>query len=103
MANEGGIFLGTELKYAITITADGFDMDRDGWTVEIIRGKNSRVFDKEECFQDEQGQWYVAFGTAEFGAGQYYAAITAFVPDDDFKDGFRTEITVVRLLTVEAI
>jgi len=93
-------YLGTELKYKVTITASGFSMDDDDWSVTISRGKISKSFPKSECIHGEDG-WYVCFDTSELGAGQYIATITALVPDDDFPDGFRTEVQKITLPLVE--
>ena len=48
--------------------------------------------------QDEEG-YYLCFDTADFGTGQIFAIITAYVPDTDFADGFRTEKLKVELTT----
>ena len=92
--------LGTELKYKITMTATGFSMDEDDWTVTISRGSASRTFTKADCIHGGDG-WYVCFDTAAFGPGQYYGTLTAFVPDNDFPDGTRTEVQLVELDYVE--
>lgn len=87
---NGNPKLGDKLKYKITMTATGFSMDIDDWEVTITRGSTSRVFTKADCVHGEAG-WYVRVITSEFGAGQYYATLTAYVPDTDFEDGLRTE------------
>ena len=99
---NSGIYVGTELKYKVTISASGFDQDADDWNVKIIRGKTSRTFDKSECVHGADG-WYVCFDTAEFGSGSYAAIVTAFVPDGDFPDGYRTEVKKFDLQPVEAV
>lgn len=105
MASSGpGIFVGTDLKFNVTITSQGFDMDTDGWTVEIKRGARSIVFDKSECIHDDtDGKWYVCFSTAELGPGDYYAIVTASVVDADFDDGDRTEVQKMLLMRVESV
>ena len=47
---------GTELKYKVIITATGFSMDDDNWSVTISRGSTSQTFVR-----------------ADFGPGDYYA------------------------------
>lgn len=94
------IYVPTELKYKVTMTATGFSMDNDDWSVTITRGANSRTFLKSECVHGQDG-WYVCFNTADFGAGKYYATLTAYVPDSDFPDGLRTEVKKFELDTVE--
>lgn len=95
-------YVGTELKYKVTITATGFSQDSDDWNVTITRGKTSRTFDKSDCIHGQDG-WYVCFDTTEFGAGMYYATVTAYVPDADFPDGTRTEVKKFELLPVEPV
>ena len=83
--------VGTELKYKVTMTASGFDMSIDDWTVTVARGAVSRVYTKADCIHGQDG-WYVCIDTTDFGAGQYYATLTAYVPDTDLEDGKRTEV-----------
>lgn len=99
MMKEGAI-LGTELKFKITIEAQGFSMVDNDFTVEIVRGNKRKMFAKEDLVYDGEGNYYVCFDTAEFGAGAVYAIVTAFVPDTDFGDMFRTEVQKVNLLTI---
>lgn len=91
---------GTELKYQVVIAAEGFSMDNDDWSVTITRGRISQTFDKADCIHGEGG-WYVCFDTAVFGPGDYYATLTAYVPDSDFPDGLRTERKKIYLRYVE--
>lgn len=95
-------WLGTKFKYAINITAPGFSMEDDDFTVEIKRGSKSRVFQKDDLVEDEQGNYYVCFDSKEFGPGQISAVITAHVPDDDFDDGIRDEVFKVDLIYVKS-
>lgn len=100
MANEG-VFLGTELKFKIDIEAQGFSMTDNDFTVEIVRGSKRKMFAKSDLVNDGEGNYYVCFDTAEFGAGSIYAIVTAFVPDSDFPDMLRTEVQEVNLLTIK--
>ena len=96
------VYLGTELKFKVDISASGFSMDTDSWSVTISCGKHSREFSKSDCISGDDG-WFVCFDTTEFGPGMYYAKVTAYVPDIDFNDGIRTEIKKMPLLNVEAV
>ena len=111
------LYSGTEAKYLIEITADGFSMVDDDFTVEIVRGPNHQFFAKadlvDEEYQEEDAdhntvtkhRYYVCFDTATLGAGTVYAIVTAYVPDMDFSDGLRTEVYKVelgKLIEVEA-
>lgn len=93
-------FVGTKLKFAISISSPGFNMTEDDFTVDIRRGAKTIHFDKEDLVVDENDQYYVCFDTAELGGGVVEAIITAFVPDDDFSDGIRTEVAKITLLSV---
>ena len=97
------VFLGTELKFLVEITAQGFSMVDDDFIVAIARGPNVRVFTKGELIQDENDKFYCCFDTAEFGSGLYKAVITAYVPDDDFEDGFRTEVFQLDLIRIDNV
>lgn len=91
---------GTELKYKVVITATGFSMDTDDWSVTISRGTTSHTYEKADCIHGADG-WYVCFDTADYGPGDYYATLTAYVPDTDLPDGLRTERKKVYLRYVE--
>lgn len=99
---DNGIYIGTELKFAVNITSTGFNMLTDDWKVEIVRGPHKATFTKEDAIFSE-GQYYICFDTAEFGSGTYYAIITAYIPDTDFPDGLRTEVTKITLCKVEMV
>ena len=87
----------TELKYALTITAEGFSMDDDDWKVEIIGGRGKVTLEKKDCFDDGAGHWFFTLNSEAVGAGQPILAVTAYVPDEDFADGLRTEVYKKRL------
>jgi len=95
--------VGTKLKYALTIRADGFDMDEDDFMVEIKRGANSIVLKKEDIERDSEGQYYVCFDTTELGSGSICAVVTAYVPDADFPDGVRTEVMKINLIVARGV
>lgn len=97
------VFVGTKLKFAIAISSPGFDINEDDFTVDIRRGAKLIHFEKEDLVVDENNQYYVCFDTAELGGGIIEAIITAFVPDDDFDDGIRTEVVKLRLLSASRV
>lgn len=97
------IYVGTELKFKIEIEAPGFSMDDDDFTVTIRRRSQEQLFRKGDLVTDGEGGYYVCFDTAEFGAGLISAVIRAYVPDDDFEDGFRTEVMVVDLAMINKV
>ena len=94
--NDNVVYLGTELKFAITITAGGFSMQEDDFSVEFknTSNGNSVKLSKSELVSD--GELYLALvDTTALGAGIVRVVTTAFVPDADFDDGLRTEVNVI--------
>ena len=97
-------YIGTDLKFLVEPTADGFDKDRDEWEVTISRGDKKYTFSKSELSVetvDNKNYYYVCFSTEDFGVGQYYITVTTHTPDEDFEDGFRDDIQQYPLIKVE--
>lgn len=91
---------GTEYKFAITITAEGFSMDQDDFEIKVRGRRKTVTIPKEECIVDGEGQWYFTFDSAVTGGGLITAIVTAYVPDYDFPDDLRTEVEQVDLVYV---
>lgn len=100
MAQTNRTFLGTEVKFLVTIEADGFDMERDDFNITLKRGGSTLVFDKTDLVHDVDS-FYLCFDTKDLGSGVVTATITAYVPDNDFDDGLRTEVYKFDLMTVD--
>ena len=100
MDNE---YLGTELKYQLNITATGFSMVDDDFTVDIVRGPNRIHFEKADLVTDGEGHYFVCFDTTPLGAGLASIICVAYVPDEDFTDGLRTEVRKAELVTLLAV
>ena len=94
-------YVGTELKFAFTIAASGFDMEEDNFQIQLKGAKKSLLIPKEDCFTDDNDQWYFTFDSSKLGTGMVNAIFTAFVPDDDFEDGYRTEVTKIDLIYIK--
>lgn len=96
---EGGSYLGSEKKMAITINCQGFSMMTDPWKVTVVNGCNKIVCDKEHnAVHDEDNQWYLTIDTNQLGIGKPKAIIEIDVPDTDFMDDhYRHEVYVVPL------
>ena len=92
--------VGTKLKFKVEMTASGFSMDSDLWTVTVSRGPVSHVYAKTDCVKGLDG-WFVGVDTTEFGAGTYYATLTGYVPDTDFQGGVRPEVRRFYLIDVD--
>ena len=102
MANERA-FIGTELKFKIDIEASGFSMVDDDFNIVIKKRNIEKRFEKVDLVDDGQGNYYVCFDSAEFGTGTISAIVTAYVPDTDFSDGFRTEVFEMDLVTINKV
>lgn len=93
------IFLGTELKLNINIDSFGeTTMDDYDFNVELIGGsfkKTSKVINKEDAKRVDSDNYIICFDTTELGVGPLKCKITAYLPDGDFRDGKRTEITEI--------
>lgn len=96
------IYLGTELKFALTITSEGFSMITDDFKVVIKSTKKRKevVITKDEMMLDENDKYLFTIDTEELGIGEYWIYVYAYVPDDDFPDGLRTEVQKQQLCTV---
>lgn len=102
--NESGEnygYVGSDFKWAVNMTCEGFSMDDDDWKIVVTRGKNTVEYTKDNSIKDEQeDQWYITVDTLALGAGQCYITFVAYVPDSDFPDGIRTEIQEYELVNV---
>lgn len=95
--------IGSELKYAIEITAQGFSMDDDDFTVYIMKGRNIVKEYAKSDLKVENGTYLLCINTEEVGLGSFDVAAKAEVPDDHFEDGFRTEIERVQAFSVKKL
>lgn len=87
-----GFYVGTEIKIAIAITSEGFDMDRDPWSVTVKCGRRTVTCTEDSGATCVNGQWYITVDTAELGKGLYYLIAEIDVPDAHFSDGYRHEV-----------
>lgn len=94
--NDNVVYLGTELKFAITITAGGFNMEEDDFNVVFKNTTNGNKVElaKEDLVNDGE-LYYALVNTAALGIGYVNVVTTAYVPDADFDDGLRTEVNVI--------
>ena len=93
-------YLGGDLKFLVELEAPGFDMDDDRFTVTLKGRKTEKVYEKADLVTDGEGKWYCCFESDDFGPGLIQVVLTAYVPDDDFEDGIRTEILKYNLINV---
>ena len=86
------IYQGTELKFTLDIQSDGFSMADDDFKVVIKNTKKSVTISKAEMILDENENYLFTVDTGFMGTGEYWITTIAYVPDDDFDDGLRTEV-----------
>lgn len=94
------IVLGTELKLNVHIEpVDGLRMSQYNFDCAFYVFPNKKVIINKVDMVRVDDDNYLAMITAEsamkIGKGKIQLEITAYIPDDDFPDGLRTEKTVV--------
>jgi hypothetical protein len=92
------IFWGTEVKLNISIDAIGeLTMDDYDFEVTITAQwpKNKIVIKKDQAIRIDENNYVITLDTTDVGTGNVSCKIVAYLPDDDFEDGFRTEVVVV--------
>lgn len=90
---EQNWYNGSDLKFLVEITGDGFDMDENDWGVTVVvDGKALKRYAKEDCVKVDDS-WYVCISKdvmKKFGTVSLVA--DAGIPDNDFDDGIRHEV-----------
>lgn len=94
------IFVGTKLKYLVDISAAGFDITTDPFSITLERGSIRRVFNKSDLMRGENQEYYLCFDTEDFGPGVVKATIIVKVPDSHFLDGYREEVQKFELVNI---
>lgn len=99
--NQERAWVGTGLKFAVNITAEGFSMEEDDFKVEFRCGRKSLEFSKEDMSIGEDGTFIVNVDTSLLGAGTLSVITTAYVPDDDWEGGVRKEVDKQDILYIK--
>lgn len=90
------IFLGSEQKLNVNIkpvaefTADDFDFVVDVY----CSPKRTSTKTKSELIRVDEENYVFLLDTNEVGAGEVKAKVTAYIPDYDYADTFRTEVSM---------
>lgn len=87
-------FLGTELKLNIHIEPIGSTtMDDYDFSVEVYCSvKRIVTVLKKDAIRIDENNYVILVDTTETGAGDLKCRVTAYIPDEDFADGLRTEV-----------
>lgn len=99
---ESGYYIGEDLKFEVNLTATGFDMNRDNYKIDFYCGNKTLHFTKSDI-KTHGDKFYLPVPTANLTPGLMRMVITAYVPDSDFADGTRTEITIINLPPLKAV
>lgn len=96
----------SDLKFLITIKSEGFDIDRDDYTIVLKRGsKDDVTIDKSKIVVDG-GNHYLCVTKeqlASLGTGDIFMVVYAEVPDSDFEDSMRSEVDKQLLCHIERV
>lgn len=85
---------GTEFKLNINmIPIDGKHLSDVEWKVEVFTetSHKTQIIKKEDAHEIDRDNYIICVDSTICGAGRYFVTLTAYIPDTDFKDGFRTE------------
>ena len=99
-ATQRTIYADTELKFTLDIQSEGFDMATDDFKVIIKNTKSSIEIPKSEMILTDDDEYIFTVDTGVMGTGEYWVIIYAYVPDEDFDDGIRTEVQKQMLCVV---
>lgn len=92
------VYKGTELKLNVSISGANKPMSEYDFEIELYVGGGKPVKrTKEECIKGSNDNTYIVLlDTNELGkTGKLILKCTAYIPDNDFKDNLRTEVTCV--------
>lgn len=93
---EETYYTGSDLKYQITITADGFSQDCDNYDITFYCGSTEMHFNQDDVISRD-GKFYLPIPAASLQPGLVKMVITAYVPDSDFPGSVRKEVAVHNL------
>lgn len=101
---QGSYYVGTDLKFKIDITAEGFDQTQDDFEIKVVCGSKTQIITQDDIVEDEDGQ-YILIDTSQFNTGLVKLIVTAKVPDENFNEfpwnGYRREVTVHELCYIK--
>lgn len=89
--------IGTEMKLNISVDPIGSTtMDDYDFVAEVFCSPSKVItVPKGEAIRVDANNYVVLVDTTILGVGKVKVKLTAAIPDEDFSDGFRTEIAVI--------
>ena len=94
-------WVGTDLKFAIEITADGFDMDDDDYSIVLRCGLKTMELTKSDIVEGGNGEHLLLVDTTQFPSGTLRMVVYAKVPDEDYDSNVRREVAVKDLCIIK--
>ena len=85
---------GTEFKVRISMAPiDNRHMSDIEWECLVFTETSLKTLtiNKQEAIKVDRDTYIIRIDSNVCGAGKYYVTLTAYIPDDDFIDGIRTE------------
>lgn len=99
--NCSKFYVGSTLKFAITIERKGFNMEWNNWVITVSRGDKTVICDRNNnTITDADGQWYFLIDTSVLGVGTYKIKVEIDVPDEDYASGVSHEVYGQNLIKV---
>lgn len=99
MENSNIVFLGTEIKLNLHIDPIGeLTMENYNFTVEAYcSAKKSLLINKSQAkpVENSKDDYIILIDTSEIGTGNLKCKVTAYIPDVDFEDKERTEVSII--------
>lgn len=103
MAQGDISFEGSDLKIQVEMTASGFDMDTDDWSVGIKCGsKIVAIIPKADAIRNDSG-WFVCIRAEKLKTGLIEVIGYGKIQDNDFDDGIRNEVNKDTLLNYKKL
>lgn len=96
-------YIGTDLKFLISIEAEGFSMDEDDYTIVLKCNGRQVTVGKDAIVEGSQGEHFLLVDSSQFGSGLLTMTVYADVPDEDFPDNSRTEVATMELCELRKV
>lgn len=100
MASTSTYYVGTDLKFLISIEASGFSMDEDHYSI-VLRCGGKEV--PGDVVEGDNNEHYLIIDSSQFSSGTLKMIVYAEVPDEDFPDGARTEVAAIDLCELKRV
>lgn len=95
--DNGRYYIGTDLKFKITLTAEGFDQGQDNYDIDFYCGTQHKHYTQANMVKSIDGNFYLCIPTSNLSPGMMKMVITAYVPDTCFDGHKRKEIESITL------